>query len=87
MEKEERDGPWAFEREWLRKNKNSTNEASILLKTNCAVGNEAKKYLKTKELNENIENEADKSLKTSDIALSRTANYASFAHKSAPIGR
>ena len=67
--------------------KNSTNEASMLLKTLKAYGNEAKKYLKTKELNENNVNKAKKLLKTSDIALPMTANYVSFAHKLAPILR
>jgi hypothetical protein len=51
----------------------------------CA--NEAKKYMETKELHENTGNEAKKLLKTNDITPSKTANYASFAHKLAPIGR
>jgi len=59
----------------------------MLLKTLKAYGNEAKKYLKTKELNENNVNKAKKLLKTSDIALPMTANYVSFAHKLAPILR
>ena len=36
----------------FNKIKNSTNEASMLLKALKGCGNEAKKYLETKELNE-----------------------------------
>jgi hypothetical protein len=65
------------------KTKNSTTEASMLLKTMNGCGNEAKKYMETKELYENIGNEAKKLLKTSDITLSKIANYARFTRKSA----
>jgi hypothetical protein len=85
MGKGERDGPGAFEREWLQKNKNSTNEASMLLKANVAIGNEAKKYIETKELYENIGNEAKKWLKTKHITSLSGANYARFAHQLAQI--
>ncbi len=44
-------------------------------------------YLETKELNENVGNEAKKLLKTNDIAISTTANYTSFARRLAAIGR
>jgi hypothetical protein len=67
--------------------KNSTNEASMLLKTINGCGNEAKKYMETNELYENSENKANKLLKTNDITRRETANYASFAHTLAPIGR
>jgi hypothetical protein len=69
MGKEERDGPEALEREGFAKTKNSTNEASMFLKTNGALGNEAKKYMETKELYENTGNKANKLLKTNDITL------------------
>jgi hypothetical protein len=53
----------------FNKTKNSTNEASKLLKTWKCCGNEAKKYMETKELYENTGHEAKKWLKTNDITL------------------
>jgi hypothetical protein len=41
----------------------------MFLKTNGALGNEAKKYMETKELYENTGNKANKLLKTNDITL------------------
>ena len=43
------------ERVASKRTKNSTNEASMLLKTRNGCWNEAKKYLETKELYENTE--------------------------------
>jgi hypothetical protein len=83
MGKERRGGPGAIEREWLQKNKNTTNEASMLLKTNWAIGNEAKKYKETKELYEITRNEAKKWLKTKHITFLSSANCARFARESA----
>jgi hypothetical protein len=50
--------------------KNNTTEASMLLKTMKCCGNEAKKYMETRELYENTGYEAKKLLKTNDITLS-----------------
>ena len=50
--------------------KNSTTEASMLLKTMNGCGNEAKKYMEAKELYENTGYEAKKLLKTNDITIS-----------------
>jgi hypothetical protein len=69
----------------FKKTKNSTNEASMLLKTLNGCGNEAKKYMETKELYENTRNEAKKLLKTKHITFLSGANDARFAHQLAQI--
>ena len=62
--------PWGTrERVASKKQKNSTTEATKLLKKWNGCGNEAKKYMETKELYENTGHEAKKWLKTNDITL------------------
>jgi len=58
----------------------------MLLKAWKGRGEEAKKYMETKELCQNNENEAKKWLKTKHITLLSDANYARLAHRLAPIG-
>jgi hypothetical protein len=70
-----------------RQNKNNTIEASMLLKALSGCRNEAKKYLKQKELYENIGNEAKKWLKTNNISLFSRADYVRFACDLAQIAR
>jgi len=65
--------------------KNSTNEASMLLKALNGCWNEAKKYLKLKELSEIIGYEAKKWLKTKHIDLLTSENCARLAHQLAQV--
>jgi hypothetical protein len=69
----------------FKKTKNSTNEASMLLKAHNGGGNEAKKYMETNELCENIVKEAEKLLKTGHIAILTGAKYVRLSPKSAQI--
>jgi hypothetical protein len=61
--------------------KNSTNEASTLVKTLKGCWNEAKKCLETKELYGNIGSKAKKWLIKKHITLLGGANYARSAHQ------
>lgn len=67
------------------KTKNSTNEASMLLKTRDRSRNEAKKLLEINELFKIAGNEAKKLLKTNHITLLSGADYARLARKLAQI--
>jgi hypothetical protein len=58
----------------FKETKNSTNEASMLLKTQNGRGHEAKKSMETDELCENIGNEAENWLKTKHITFLSGAN-------------
>jgi hypothetical protein len=58
----------------------------MLLKTNEACRNEAKKYLKTKELFKNSGSESAKYLKTNDMALLKVADLAVLVRKNVQIG-
>ncbi len=57
-----------------RKYKKSTIEANILLKTQEANRNEAKKYLKIKELFDTSDAKAEKYLKSNEISFMKVAN-------------
>jgi hypothetical protein len=85
MGKEDRDGGGYSRESGSKKTKNSTNEASMLLKARNGYGNEAKKYLETKELYQNIRNEAKKLLKTNDITRAKTGELERPARQLAPI--
>jgi hypothetical protein len=86
VEREERrNSPGTGENRGTKKTKNNTNEASKLLKTLKCCRNEAKKYMKTRELFKNSGNEAKKWLKTKHIAIFGDANYARFVHQLAQI--
>jgi hypothetical protein len=78
---EKRNSPGTRENRGPEETKNSTNEASKLMKKRIGGGNEAKKYTETKELYKNIGKEAKKLLKTKHIALSSGAAYARVARK------
>jgi len=65
-----------------RKNtKNNTNEASMLLETKGRCRNEAKNYLKTKELLKNGARKAEKLLKKRHIDLLNAGDSESFARE------
>ena len=86
VEREEnRNSPGTGENRGPTKTKNSTNEASKLLKILRCCRNEAKKYLETKELYEDTGKYTQKLLKQKHIASLSVANYARFAHQLAPI--
>jgi saccharopine dehydrogenase-like NADP-dependent oxidoreductase len=51
----------------------------MLLKTHKRIRNEAKEYLKTKQLDAEEGEKAKKYLKTNDIVYLRAAGYARFA--------
>ena len=68
-----------------KKQKNSTNEASKLLKILNCCGNEAKKYMKRQELYKITVLEAKKLLKTNYITLEKPTNYASLPHQLAQV--
>ena len=82
---EKRNRPGTGENREPKQRKNSTIEASKLLKTRNGSGNEAKKYMEIKELYENTGSEAYKLLQTHDITLSKSITYAFLSCKLAQI--
>jgi len=82
---EKRNSPGTGENGGRKETKNSTNEASKLLKTRNCGRNEAKKYMETKELYENTGKYPEKLLKTKHITSLSGVSYARFAHQLAPI--